>query len=205
MTDNNAATGPDPTPQPASAADRGTTPRPQGGPIVRALEAVRSVIDRILVLICIVTFVVLVVVVSWQVISRQVVGTPATWTEETARYIFVVLALLVAALVFSERGHIAVEIFVERLPKRFQLVVALVVEALVVAFAVYVMIYGGIAVSQNAWGQNISTLPLTIGQIYLVLPVSGALITFFSICHVVGMFVGTEDTLPDVDENNQGI
>ncbi|OUM41124.1 TRAP transporter small permease [Arthrobacter sedimenti] len=179
--------------------------RPTGGPIVAALETVRRSIDRVLAGVCIGIFAALVVVVAWQVISRQVLGAPASWTEESARYVFVVLALLGAALVFSERGHIAVEVLVHRFPASLQRVVAVAVEASIVFFAVYVMIFGGYNVAMTAWSQNISTMPVSVGQVYVILPVVGVLITFFALCHIVGMFVGTEELVPEIDENNQGI
>lgn len=200
--------------EPASRGDDSAVPgptpgaggrRPTGGPIVAALEAVRRMIDRVLAVICVAIFAALVIVVSWQVISRQVLGAPASWTEESARYVFVVLALLGAALVFSERGHIAVEILVKKFPVPVQRVVALAVEASIVFFAGYVMIFGGYEVAMNAWNQNISTMPVSVGQVYLILPVAGALITFFALCHIVGMFAGTEELVPEIDENNQGI
>jgi TRAP-type C4-dicarboxylate transport system permease small subunit len=200
--------GPGPGDDGRTAPEQGTSPtrgRPTGGPVVAGLEAVRRLIDKVLIAVCVVIFAVLVVVVSWQVFTRQVLDSPAPWTEETARYVFVVLALLGAALVFSERGHIAVEILIHKLSRPVQKVVALVVEATIVFFAVYVMVFGGYEVAQNAWNQNISTLPLSVGQIYMILPVAGVLITFFSLCHVVGMFAGTEELVPSVDENNQGI
>jgi TRAP-type C4-dicarboxylate transport system permease small subunit len=179
--------------------------RRTGGPVVAALEAVRRVIDRVLVVVCILIFAALVVVVTWQVFSRQLLDSPATWTEETARYVFVILALLAAALMFSERGHIAVEVLIHKFSTRAQVAVGLFVEACVMFFAAFVLVYGGYEVAQNAWGQNISTLPVSVGQVYLILPITGALILFFSICHVVGMFAGTEQPLPDIDEANQGI
>lgn len=162
-------------------------------------------IDRVLAVLCVAIFTALVVVVAWQVFSRQVLGAPATWTEESARYVFVVLALLGAALVFSERGHIAVELLVSKFALPVQRVIALAVEGSIIFFAGYVMIYGGLAVAENAWTQNISTMPVSVGQVYLILPVAGALITFFAFCHVVGMFAGTEKAVPEIDENNQGI
>ena len=177
----------------------------RAGPVVAALEGTREVIDRILAVTCVVIFAVLVVVVTWQVLSRQVLQSPATWTEETARYVFVVLALLGGALVFSERGHIAVEILVARLPATAQKAISFLVEATVVFFALYVLVYGGYRVAMNAWGQNISTMPVSVGQVYLVLPLAGVLVAFFSICHVVGVVTGNQDPVPVADENNQGI
>jgi TRAP-type C4-dicarboxylate transport system permease small subunit len=182
-----------------------TGTRPTGGPVVAGLEAVRKVIDKVLIAVCVTIFVALVAIVSWQVFSRQVLHDPATWTTELAQYTFVILAVLGAALVFSERGHIAVEVLVHKFSEPMQRVAALFVEAMIMFFAVYVLIYGGYSAGQNAWHQNISTMPLTVGQLYMILPVAGGLITFFSVCHVVGMFAGTEELLPEVDENNQGI
>ncbi|MPV37555.1 TRAP transporter small permease [Georgenia subflava] len=191
-----------------SAPEQGATGnggRPTGGPIVAGLEAVRRFIDKVLIIICVVLFTALVVVVSWQVFSRLVLPTPATWTVEVARYTFVVLALLSAALVFSQRGHIAVEVLVNKFNEKLQLVVGVFVEATIMFFAVYVLIYGGYEVATTAWNLDVSTMPVSVGQIYLVLPVAGVLITFFSICHVVGMFAGTEEAMPEIDENLQGI
>ena len=172
---------------------------------VAALDSARRMIDRILAALCVVIFAVLVVIVAWQVFSREVLLSPATWTEEVARFIFVVLALLGAALVFGERGHIAVEILVARFRPAVQQAVAVFVQLTVIFFAVFTLVFGGSRASANAWGQNISTLPITLGQVYLVLPIAGALVAFFSICHLVGLLAGAEEAVPEIDESNQGI
>jgi TRAP-type C4-dicarboxylate transport system permease small subunit len=178
---------------------------PPGGPLVAALNTTRRLVDRTLAVTCVAIFAALVIVVAWQVISRQVLEAPASWTEESARYVFVILALLGSALVFSERGHIAVELLVNKFPVPAQRIVALAVEGSIIFFAGYVMIYGGFAVAANAWTQNISTMPVSVGQVYVILPVAGTLIIFFALCHIVGMFAGTEKLVPEIDENNQGI
>ncbi|WP_404380014.1 TRAP transporter small permease [Knoellia locipacati] len=173
--------------------------------MARGLDAPRKVIDRVLAVLCVVIFTVLVLIVGWQVFSRQVLPTPASWTEETARYVFVVLAMFGSALVFSERGHIAVELLATRFPLGVQRAMAVAVELTVVFFAVFVLIYGGLRATRNAWGQNISTMPLSVGQIYAVLPVAGVLITYFAICHLVGILAGEKEAVPQIDEANQGI
>ena len=86
--------------------------RPSG--LVGALDAVRKIVVKILAGICMVLFVALVLIVTWQVFTRQVLHNSAPWTEEAARYTFVVLAIFSAAFVFGERGHIAVEMLVEK-------------------------------------------------------------------------------------------
>lgn len=173
--------------------------------LMRVLGAVRRVLDRVLAVICVVAFTALVVIVAWQVFTREVLDDSATWTEESARYMFVGLALFAAAYVFSERGHIAVEILVERLPERAQLAMAVLIELVVIGFTVLVFMIGGIRIAENAWGQNLSTLPLSVGQAYLALPVAGALIIFYSVYHVLGVLSGAERPTPEFDENAEAI
>jgi TRAP-type C4-dicarboxylate transport system permease small subunit len=169
------------------------------------LEVIRNTTDRILALLCIVIFVALVVIVTWQVISRQVLQDSAPWTEEAARYTFVVLALLGAALVFSERGHIAVELLASKFPAAGQLIIAVAVELIVIFFAVFVFVIGGYRVASNAWSQGISTLPVSVGQVYMVLPLVGILITFYSIYHLIAVLLNGERPVPSVEETAEVI
>jgi TRAP-type C4-dicarboxylate transport system permease small subunit len=163
------------------------------------VEAIRAGVDKALAAVSIGLFVVLLVVVCWQVLTRQVLETPAAWTEEAARYLFVILAMLSASLVFSERGHIAVEILMARFPVRAQKLVAVLVELIVIFFALYVLVLGGYRVAENSWNQGLSSIPVSVGQMYLVLPLAGLLITFYSICHLLGLLRGTTEPVPEGD------
>lgn len=193
------------TPPSGDAAANGSAP-----PVPRArsfviLDRVRRGLDRVLGIICIVLFVALVAIVSWQVFTRQVLQDSAPWTTEAALYTFVVLALLGAALVFSERGHIAVEILVDKFPESAQKIVAVLVQLLVIFFALFVFVAGGARIAENAWGQAVSTLPLTVGQVYLALPVAGVLITVYSLIHLAGILTGAEGATPSLDDTTESV
>jgi len=79
------------------------------------MRQVKRWLDKALATASVALFTLLVVIVVWQVFTRQVTKDPATWTEEAARLTFVWLGLFATALVFSERGHIAVDFIVRRL------------------------------------------------------------------------------------------
>lgn len=151
------------------------------------MDTVKKVLDTVLAWFTIVLFAVLVAVVVWQVASREIVGSPSTWSEEAARQLFVWLGLLASAYVFGQRGHIAVEFLVRKLPEAAERVVAILVQVLVLAFAVVVLVWGGWRASQGAWNQNLSALPFSIGQMYLALPVAGVLIALYSVYFVIQM------------------
>jgi TRAP-type C4-dicarboxylate transport system permease small subunit len=165
---------------------------------MKTLNTAKTVLDRILGIVCVSLFMVLVGVVTWQVFARQVLGEPSQWSESLARYLFVWLGLLGAALVFGERGHIAIDVVVRRLPSLPQKIVALVVQAGVIAFSAYILVFGGLRATDNAWNQDLSGLPTTIGPWFLVMPIAGVLVIFYTLHHMVAIIRGDEESFePD--------
>lgn len=162
------------------------------------MEGIKNVLDRVLYWATVVLFALLVVVVVWQIFSRQVLGAPSTWTEEAARMTFVWLGLFAAAFVFGERGHIAVEFVARKFSTGGQRVLAIVVQAILLSFAVLILIWGGLTVMINAWTQNLSALPFTLGQLYLALPVAGLLIAFYSVYYLLGQVRGQIVAYPEI-------
>ena len=162
----------------------------------------KNVLDSILTWMVVVLFALLVVDVSWQVFARQVLDQPSGWSEELAKYLFIWLGLVGAALVFGERGHIAVEVAVRKLPQAVQKIFAVVVQLGILTFTALVLIWGGFAVVDLAWEQNLTGLPANVGPLYLALPISGVLIALYTIYHLVRILTGAErpveDTEPDV-------
>ena len=132
-------------------------------------------------LLCIVLFSVLVIVVVWQVFTRQVLGDPSPWATVTAQYMFVWLSLFAATLVFGERGHIAVDVLAQRAPGAVRQVLVVAVQACTLAFAVLAMVWGGLRGVSMSWDQVIPGFPFTVGHMYLALPVAGVMIAFLAL------------------------
>lgn len=78
---------------------------------------------------------VLLLVVGAQIFARYVLNHSLFWSEELARYLFIYLIFLGAAIVLRRGGHIQVSFFVERLPRPLRRGVAVVVDLLILAFA----------------------------------------------------------------------
>lgn len=129
----------------------------------------------------IVLFVVLVAVVMWQVFTRQVLQAPSGWTTTVAQYLFIWLVLFSVAMVFGERGHVAVDFFARLLPRPAQRVTNVVVSLSILAFALLGLFWGGIRGTSISWDQAITGLPVTVGQMYLALPIAGVLIALFAL------------------------
>ena len=173
--------------------------------LVKALDLISSLVTKVLAGISLVLFVALVGIVSWQVFTRQVLNNSAPWTEEAARYTFVVLAIFAAAYVFAERGHIAVEMLVEKFRPGAQKAMVALIEGIIIFFMGTVFVMGGWLVAQNAWNQDIATLPLSVGQIYVVMPIAGAIIIFYSLVRIIRVLAGAEEPFPVNDVIEEAI
>ncbi|MDR7304341.1 TRAP transporter small permease [Haloactinomyces albus] len=170
------------------------------------MHAVKKVLDKVLAAVCVLLFTVLVLTVSWQVFSRQVLSNPSEWSGAFARYVFVWLGMFGAALVFSERGHIAVDVVVRKLPERVQRVVAVLVQLTIIVFAAVTLVWGGRRASQLAWDQNVPGMPIPIGvgPLYLVMPITGVIIMFYAVHHVIAVLRHAEATV-EVDDTAEAL
>ncbi|MFH5821021.1 TRAP transporter small permease [Georgenia sp. AZ-5] len=163
------------------------------------MRKVKETLDSVLTWFCVVLFGVLVLDVTWQVFTRLVLDQPSGWSEELAKYLFIWLGLFGAALVFGERGHIAVDFVISKFPDGLARVVALAMQFAILAFAVLVLVYGGWRVSQLTWNQNLTGLPVNVGWLYLALPVSGVLVAFYTLYHLVAISTRAESAVEDVE------
>lgn len=160
------------------------------------MESVFSFITRVLGAVCAVLFAVLVLTTTWQVFSRLILNSPVTWSEELAKMVFVWLSFLGLGYVYGERGHMAVEFLARRFSPAKERVFALWTHAVAFAFAVVVLVWGGVRASANAWSQNLTALPVSIGAVYLVLPISGVAIAIYAVYHFLEIAAGRESNYP---------
>ena len=150
-----------------------------------SMSTLRHGIIEVLKWISIAIFAVLVLVVLWQVIARQVLGQPSTWSTTVAQYMLVWLTLFSMAFVFAERGHVAVDIVSRLAPPAVQKILAVLVEVAIGLFAGLGLVWGGIRGVGLTWTQTIPGLPVTIGHMYLALPVCGVIVVVVAIMDLI--------------------
>lgn len=167
------------------------------------MNKIKRGLDTTLAWFCVVLFAVLVVDVTWQVFTRVVLNDPSGWSEELAKYLFIWLGLFGSAFVFGERGHIVVDFAVAKLPGAVKHWIGVLMQLVILAFASLVLVYGGYKISALAWDQNLTGLPVNVGWLYTALPISGMLIVFYTVYHLVAILRRAEsgiaaDAEPDV-------
>ena len=161
------------------------------------MKQLRKILNNILNVLAGVSFLAMVALTCWQVITRYILQNPSSWSEELVSYLFAWMALLGASIVVGERGHMNIPILVDRMGPAARKVVACI-------FAAVILVYGGIQITTLAMGQMTSSLGVPIGIFYIVLPLCGVLNIIYTILNIIGIVKGEISTDP-VDEAAQEV
>ena len=90
---------------------------------------------------------VLVVDVTWQVISRYIMSSPSSFTDELAGFLLIWVGLLGAAYVAGKREHLAIDILLQRSSPERRYKLEMAISILIVFFSIAVLVIGGIWLS----------------------------------------------------------
>ena len=152
-----------------------------------ALRAIAIGLDRlvagveagaIVVLVCLLT-----AITFAQVAARYVLGDPLIWSEEAARYLFVWVSMIGAALAIREGGHFGLDLLIRRAPA-LKPVLGPVVTVVTSAFLV-ILLKTGIDETNLAAMQFAMTFPMRMQWAYLALPIGAGLMLFHIAVHVI--------------------
>lgn len=146
--------------------------------IKRAYELGRGCLNVVVPLV----FLLLLVVITWQVASRYLLNQPSTVTEELGRLLLMWLGVLGSALTWAEKKHIAISLLHDKLPPLAQIWLEKFTYLCTTAFGMLLVI-GGVHLSRNAFvlSQTTPAMGLSMGLVYLVVPVGGAFFMLFSL------------------------
>ena len=164
---------------------------------METLHKIRKGMNTIVSTICIVLFAVMVVVGTYQIITRFIFNNPSTVSEELLTYTFAWMAIFSSAYVFGKRDHMRMTFVADKLPKEQRKILEIVIELLIIAFAVIVLIYGGFTIMGLTMTQKTASLGVMMGVIYAVVPISGILIAIYGVLNVIDLCAGYENTEED--------
>ena len=154
------------------------------------MKAFRNILNYLLNGLAGVSFLTMVVLTCWQVITRYILNSPSTWSEELVSYLFAWMSLLGASVVTSERGHMNIPILVERLSENGQKTLMCFGEIIAFLFSAIILVYGGVKITNLAMGQMTSSLGVPIGIFYIVLPLCGVLNMIYTILNIIDIVQG---------------
>lgn len=149
------------------------------------LEKIRKILNLVLDALAGGSFLVMVALVTYQVITRYIFKSPSTWSEELVSYMFAWCSLFGACLVTGERAHMNIPILVDHCSPLVQKILAIVSEVIVLIFALVILVIGGWQMAQLAMGQLTSSLGVPVGVFYFVLPVAGVVMCAYALLNII--------------------
>ena len=163
------------------------------------METLRKRLDKVLEFICCTLLALMTILVTWQVVSRYVLNNPSTVTEELVLFSFVWMGLLGGAYLFGKNEHMAMTFLFDKLSEKNQIKVIIFFELVIMAFAVFILVFGGWNMSKLSMGQLSSSLQIPMGYIYLALPLSGITTMIYNALNI-------SDIIKELsgDKNKQG-
>ena len=148
------------------------------------METLRKGLDKVLEFICCTLLALMTILVTWQVVSRYVLNNPSTITEELVLFSFVWMGLLGGAYLFGKNEHMAMTFLFDKLSEKNQIKVRIFFELVIMAFAVFILVFGGYNMSKLSMGQLSSSLQIPMGYVYLALPLSGITTVIYNILNI---------------------
>lgn len=140
----------------------------------------------------------IVAVVCWQVISRFILNSPSSITEELSRCLLIWVGMAGAALAYRTGVHLGLDIVTQQFNEHIRKKIAMLVAAFVITFVMVVMVIGGSSLVSMTYELNqiSAALDIKMAYIYLIIPFSGVLITFYGLCQLY--FLATNQVMQPI-------
>ena len=152
------------------------------------MNRVKAKLDALVERLLVVLMTTMALSVLWQIVTRYLLGSASSWTEEAARFLLIWIGVLGGAHAVGQKIHLAMDLVRPKEGTPAARAQELVIELAIAAFAVLALVIGGTILVKISLqlGQKSSAMAIPIGVIYSVLPVSGAMMLFYCIDAIVG-------------------
>lgn len=149
------------------------------------MKEIRKIVDMVIEWLCCGILILMVALVAWQVFTRYILGNPSVTSESVARYMFVWLIFLALAYVFGRRGHMAINFVIDKLKPENRLKIDTLNQVIQIVFSGGILVYGGLVFTISQMVQLDAVLQIPMGLIYMVIPISGCLVIFYTVCNIL--------------------
>lgn len=150
----------------------------------QGMKFLRFIYANFLEILAVLAFVVLSFLTFFQVCSRYIFQTPITFSEEIARFLFIWISFLGAAIVMKSDKHIRLDLFHGKICPRLQHLLDISVFLLIFCFSVLVLVQG-VKLSFATTRQIAPVSRIPMAYIYLIVPISALFMGFYAMRHII--------------------
>ena len=148
------------------------------------LRKIEETLDKSILSLCILMLLAMTCLAGAQVFCRYVLNSGVSWLEEVCRFLFCWVSLLGACCCLRQKKHVAMTLFLQLFPHGIKKPVVIISQILSCILFTVMVKYGLILVD-IATTQTSPALELDMGYVYSVVPISGAIMLFFSLMNIL--------------------
>lgn len=143
---------------------------------------------------------IMVITVTWQVVTRYIFNTPSSYTAELSTFLLIWVSLLGAAYALGRNEHLGIDIIPRKMDPEPRKKVIMVGQAIIFVFSLLVLVIGGgyLVYVNLKMGQVSAAFEVPMGYVYLIIPLSGVLMMIYSFYS----FQNPETKIRDYQDNN---
>ena len=158
------------------------------------MEKFTEILTTVLGKVLMVLMAAIVLDVTWQIITRFILRDPSSFTEELAGFLLIWIGLLGASYALYTRAHLGIDILTAKLEGLQRRLSEIIIYAIVLVFAFFVLIIGGtkLVVLTFTLKQISPAIGIPIFYVYSVLPLTGALMIYYSLYFIIKAIRGTD-------------
>lgn len=161
------------------------------------MNAIRNILNKVLNLLAGLSLTVMVVLATYQVITRYIFNNPSTWSEELVGYLFAWATMFGATIVSGERGHMNIPLLVDSSKPAIKKLLLIFSEIIAFLFSAAILVFGGLQVSSLAMGQQTSSLGVAVGVFYWVMPICGIVMALYAVLNIIDIAKGNTEAVLD--------
>lgn len=146
----------------------------------KLLKAYDSIIEFIIVIF----FIIMIISLFGEVISRFFFNLPMMWAEEVGRYLFIWIVYLGAAQAFIKNKHLTVDFLAKKIPSPYSNYLDIILHLMIMLFLFFVFVNGVKYAGMNFNKPAYSIEWIRLGWTYSAIPV-GAVLMLLNIIRII--------------------
>jgi len=156
--------------------------------LLKYINKAATGLDRVVKFTVIIVTAAMFLILFMQMFARYVFTYSINWADGSARYLLCWMTFLAATVATREEGHIKITIISDRLAGKIKIAWEIFLNLFFLAITIF-MIYYGFQISFSVWMQKTDALPISMGWVYLSIPISQVISGFYLIIIVIRDFL----------------
>ena len=152
---------------------------------MKALDAIKNVLNKILEILGTVTLGIMTVLVVYQVITRYVFNAPSPFSEALSQYLFVWMIMFGSAYVYGSREHLTIDLLKDKFSPKLNMIVEVIANICLFFFFFLVCVYGGWKYTASQVNRIDPSLHISMAILYTSVPFTGVITLYYAVYNCI--------------------